>query len=222
MYLRCFLCSATLWAPSVPPSAAADAGSPSVRTSISKRSSPLGLDIITSIRAAFHSPVVSDVVQFWDHDFLFGVQSSSATHVSHAVADGIVDSCVHRRGFACTLGRSRSVALGAWLSVTRGRLRLLRNVWWKWWSCIHPLRSSREQFGLKYTNLEVKKNTTSHRFLRNIEEVVFFCEKTQLPRKISFINMPSCINYIIGNWWKQRANLWATMHGRPYTPWYKL
>ena len=30
--------------------------------------------------------------------------------------------------------------------------------------------------------------------------------------------MPSCINYIIGNWCKQRATPWATMHGRPYTP----
>ena len=24
--------------------------------------------------------------------------------------------------------------------------------------------------------------------------------------------------YIIGNWCKQRATLWATVHGRPYTP----
>ena len=30
--------------------------------------------------------------------------------------------------------------------------------------------------------------------------------------------MPSCINDIIGNWCEQRATLWATMFGRPYTP----
>ena len=45
-----------------------------------------------------------------------------------------------------------------------------------------------------------------------------FVKNTQLPRNKNFVDMPSCINYIIGNWCKQRATLWATMHGRPCTP----
>ena len=56
-------------------------------------------------------------------------------------------------------------------------------------------------------------NTTSHRFLE-----IVFCAKTQVPSKSSLKNMPSGINYIIGNWCKQRATLWATMLGRPDTP----
>ena len=71
--------------------------------------------------------------------------------------------------------------------------------------------------GLNYHNLEVAKNTNSHRFSKKYLRSRIFCEKHNF-QELFFINMPSCINYIIGNWCKQRSTLWATMHGRSYTP----
>ena len=56
-----------------------------------------------------------------------------------------------------------------------------------------------------------------HVFRRKYLRNRVFRAKTTSKQK-SFINMPLCTNYIIGNWCKQRATLWATMHGRPYTP----
>ena len=60
--------------------------------------------------------------------------------------------------------------------------------------------------GRNYNNLEVKKNNFSpfsEKYLGNR----YFVKKKTTSKKKSFINMPSCINYIIGNWCKQRVNL---------------
>ena len=70
--------------------------------------------------------------------------------------------------------------------------------------------------GRNYNSLEVKK----HNFSPSSEKYGgcrVFVQNTSSKEK-SVINMPSCINYIIGSWCTQRAILWATMHGRPYIP----
>ena len=57
------------------------------------------------------------------------------------------------------------------------------------------LRSSSKQAPMaEIKKIGGQKNTTSHRFLRNIWEVVFLCNNTTSKKK-SFINMPSFINY---------------------------
>ena len=73
-------------------------------------------------------------------------------------------------------------------------------------------------FGRNYLKNWRSENTTSHRFLRHMLGSCAVVQKTQLPIFFIIINMPSRINCIFGTWWKQRATLWATMHGRPYTP----
>ena len=71
--------------------------------------------------------------------------------------------------------------------------------------------------GRNNNNLEVQKTQLLVVFVRSIWEIAYLCINTTSKKK-SFINMPSCSNFIIGNWCKQRAALRATMHGRPYTP----
>ena len=78
-----------------------------------------------------------------------------------------------------------------------------------------------------YNNLGVKKNTTSHRFLSNMWEVVFLCKKTQLPRTNVQKNTTSknkgsltCrdgINCLSGESHSLGNHAWASLH-----TWYKL